>query len=75
MSILPEAIYRFTTVPLKLPVAFFKEIEQKIPIICTEPRKTPSRQSSPKKSEQIWRYHMPRLQTTLQSYIAQTAWY
>ena len=39
MTMLPNAVYRLSVIPIKLPVAFFTELEQKNPKICMEPHK------------------------------------
>ena len=75
MTIVPKAIYRFSAIPMKLPMAFFTELEQKFFMIHVETQKTPNRKAVLRKKNGGGGINLPDFILYYKAAVIKTVWY
>ena len=68
-------MYTFNAILIKMPIAFFRELEKNNPKICMEPQKTTNNQSNLEKENQSWRHHNPNFKLHYKAVVINTVWY
>ena len=75
MVILHKAIYRFSAIPIKLPMAFFTELELKNLKIVQRHKLTPKSQGNLEKEKLSWKNKLPDFVIYYKSTVIKTVWY